>query len=160
MRPADLSPRAIPSIRRLVLVVLAAVLALVTARSALLGDAAAEPAGSGASGPAAVTVEVDQHAGEGLAVVLPAGRRTSELEALVAAPTPVPAVSPAAAPPTRASVADEPVPGGLVPAPLGSRAPPARLITGDVRRPSERRGTDRSRAPPVVPAPPVRGAPR
>jgi hypothetical protein len=125
MRPADLPPRAVPPIRRLVVVVLAAVLALVTARSALAGDGSAEPDRSAVAVPTGAVAQLDEPASEGLSAVLPTGRRASEQESPAAAPV-APAATAVAARPAWPLAPDDLLPDGLLSAPLGARAPPAR----------------------------------
>jgi len=126
MRPTDLSPRGVPPIRRLVVVALTAVLALVAARSVLAGDDPLTNARAGAALPSEVRAQVDDHPSGGLSAVLPAARRTSEHEALVSAAASLAPAAPAAARPAWALATDEPLPDRLLWAPLGARAPPAR----------------------------------
>jgi hypothetical protein len=126
MRPADLSPRAVPPIRRLVVVVLAAVLALVTVRAVPAGDGSAEPARPGVAVPTGAVAQVDEPAAEGLSAVLPTGRRASDHESLTPVPAAPTRLTSVAARPAWPLATDDLLPDGLLWAPLGARAPPAR----------------------------------
>jgi hypothetical protein len=123
MLPVDPLPRACPPIRRLVVVALVAVLALVTGRQLLADEGTEATANPGPVAPAAAGA-VDEHVGESLSVVLSAGRRTSEHESLVAVSAPPTNAVPAVELRPWAVPAASEATGQLLWAPLGARAPP------------------------------------